>query len=161
VKIWDWQQARVVRIIDAQAEDVAFDPGGTRLATSDPDGPVEIWDVASGEKVATLAGHTSAVWSLRFSRDGSQIASASFDSTVRVWDAERGGEVVTLRGHKGGASHVALSPDGSKLASVGTDNVRVWAIDLDDLIGIARKEVTRTLTDDECRQYLHVDQCPP
>jgi WD40 repeat protein len=161
VKIWDWQQARVVRTIQTQAEDVAFDPSGTRLATSDPDGPVEIWDVASGEKIATLAGHTSAVWSLRFSPDGSEIASASFDSTVRVWEAKPGGEVVTLRGHKGGASHVALSPDGSKLASVGTDNVRVWALDLDDLVEIANNELTRTLTDDECRQYLHTDQCPP
>jgi hypothetical protein len=38
--------------------------------------------------------------------------------------------------------------------------VRVWALDLDDLIAIARREVTRELTDDECRQYLHLpDGC--
>jgi hypothetical protein len=33
--------------------------------------------------------------------------------------------------------------------------VRVWALDLDVLIDIARTKVTRELTDDECRQYLH------
>jgi WD40 repeat protein len=56
---------------------------------------------------------------------------------------------------------VTFSPDGSKLASVSAGGtVRVWALDLDDLVEIASGQVTRTLTDDECRQYLHVDRCP-
>ena len=48
------------------------------------------------------------------------------------------------------------------LASVGDDGlVRVWALDLDELIAIATDRLTRTLTEDECRQYLHVERCPP
>jgi len=35
-----------------------------------------------------------------------------------------------------------------------------WFLDLDDLIAIAHEEVPRTLTDKECRQYLHAEQCP-
>jgi hypothetical protein len=46
------------------------------------------------------------------------------------------------------------------LATVGGDLARVWALDVDDLLEIARKEVTRSLTDEECRQYLHVESCP-
>ena len=57
-------------------------------------------------------------------------------------------------------SDVVFSPDGSKLASAGPGLVRVWALDLDDLIAIADTKVTRTLTDEECRQYLHVARCP-
>jgi WD40 repeat protein len=159
VKIWDWRRAQVVRTIGTRAEDVAFDPGGTRVATGHPAGTVEVWDVQSGQNVATLAGHTGPVWSVAFSPDGSQIASASLDSTVRVWDA-KSGEDLTLRGHLGLASGVAFSPDGSKLVSVGAGMIRVWALDLDDLIEIASEEVTRTLTDEECRQYLHAEQCP-
>jgi len=34
------------------------------------------------------------------------------------------------------------------------------ALDLDDLLKIAHDELTRTLTDAECRQYLHVEACP-
>ena len=38
--------------------------------------------------------------------------------------------------------------------------VRVWALDLDDLIAIAHDRLTRTLSDDECRHYLHRERCP-
>ena len=56
---------------------------------------------------------------------------------------------------------VDFSPDGTKLASTSwCDGVRIWALDIDDLLEIARREVKRQLTDAECRQYLHVDRCP-
>jgi WD40 repeat protein len=51
---------------------------------------------------------------------------------------------------------VRFSPDGSRLVSGAEDGTaRVWAIDVHDLIGLARGELTRMLTDEECRQFLH------
>jgi WD40 repeat protein len=65
-----------------------------------------------------------------------------------------------LRGHDAIVTDVDFSPDGSKLASASGEGViRIWALDLDDLIGIAKHELTRSLTDEECRQYLH-EPCP-
>jgi hypothetical protein len=57
---------------------------------------------------------------------------------------------------------LAFSPDGTKLASQGplSGVVRVWALDIDDLLEIAQENVTRSLTDAECRRYLHVEACP-
>jgi hypothetical protein len=46
------------------------------------------------------------------------------------------------------------------LATVGDGMMRIWALDIDDLLQIARREVTRSLTDEECSRYLHVDRCP-
>jgi hypothetical protein len=43
----------------------------------------------------------------------------------------------------------------------GCDSVGIWAIDFDDLLEIATQNTTRSLTDEECVQYLHVDRCPP
>jgi hypothetical protein len=68
---------------------------------------------------------------------------------------------LVLPGHACEVDEVAFSPDRTKLASSSTcDGVRVWALDIDDLLEIARQNVTRSLTDEECRQYLHVDACP-
>jgi hypothetical protein len=40
-------------------------------------------------------------------------------------------------------------------------DIRLTApLDIEDLLEIAHREAPRQLTDDECRLYLHIDQCP-
>jgi WD40 repeat protein len=79
---------------------------------------------------------------------------------VRLWDPDSGRQALVLRGHERDVWNVTFSPDGSKLASAGPEGlVRVWALDLDDLIAIARRRVTRELTAAECRQYLRGRDC--
>ena len=53
----------------------------------------------------------------------------------------------------------AFSPDGLMLATQSPGRARIWALDIDDLLRIARGNVTRSLTDEECRQYLHLESC--
>jgi hypothetical protein len=31
---------------------------------------------------------------------------------------------------------------------------------MDELVGLTQSRLTRTLSDEECRQDLHVEQCP-
>jgi hypothetical protein len=38
--------------------------------------------------------------------------------------------------------------------------MRIRALDLDDLIEIANRKPSRTLTNEESRQYLHSNKCP-
>ena len=161
VTIWDWRQGRVATTIDTLAEGVAFDPSGARIATASTFGVAEIWDVGSGDKVATLAGHTGAVNEVAFGAEGSVVATASTDGTVRLWDPGSGAQVMVLRGHESAVWDVAFSRDGSKLASASPEgSVRVWALDVGDLIRIANTKITRSLTAEECRTYLHVEPCP-
>jgi WD40 repeat protein len=55
---------------------------------------------------------------------------------------------------------LSFSPDGAQLASYGADGVvRIWALDLDELVALARHQVTRDLNDDECHRYLHTARC--
>jgi WD40 repeat protein/serine/threonine protein kinase len=163
VRIWDWVQGELALTIDADSPVplVDFDPTGPRVVLTGSDGLTEVWDVDSGERVAVLAGPPGAVKDLAFSPDGSRIATASVDGRVRLFDADTGAPHLVLWGSGCAVEGVVFSPDGTKLASSsGCEGVRIWALDIDDLLEIARREAGRSLTDEECRQYLHVDRCP-
>jgi WD40 repeat protein len=160
--VWDWRSGEAVTPIKTQAVRAVFDPSGTRIASaSGLDAVVDVWDARTGDELATLVGHTGLVLDVAFSPDGASVATGAMDGTVRLWDADGGSPPLVLRGHKGPVGSVEFSPDGSKLASVSADGTaRVWALDVGDLVEIARGKLTRTLTDEECRQFLHVDRCP-
>ena len=114
----------------------------------------------SGERLAVMAGPPGGVKDLVFSPDGSSVATASVDGLVRLFDAETGAQQLSLRGGGCEVWGVAFSPDATKLASTSPcDGVRIWALDIDDLLEIARREARRAITDAECRQYLHTDRC--
>ena len=72
-------------------DDVAFHPGGNRVATCSGDKTIRIWDVATGQEILTLKGHTSEVRSIRFLEAGRKLMSASNDGTIRIWDATPAG----------------------------------------------------------------------
>jgi WD40 repeat protein len=140
---------------------LAFSPDGEQLATGDSVGLLQIWDAASGEELLSLSGHTGTIGRTPFSNDGAMLASCSADGTAKLWDAASGAELLTLRGHEGRVTGCAFSPDGTRLATSGNDGTaRVYLLNLDELIALAKSRLTRSLTTDECQKYLHIEQCP-
>ena len=72
-----------------------------------------------------------------------------------------GEELASLYGNASNVFGVSFSPDGNHLATAGADGtVRTYTLGLDDLVDLARSRVTRSLTEDECRTFLHMDACP-
>ncbi len=140
---------------------VAYSPDGKRIVTTSSDGTARVWDALTGEWLFTMTGHGASVLQAVFSPDGSQIATASTDMLVKLWDAETGQEIFTLHGHTAGVSDVAFSLDGKRLYSTSQDGTtRVYLLEIEELMELARERLTRTLTDEECRQYLHLETCP-
>jgi type 1 glutamine amidotransferase len=64
---------------------VAFSSDGVQLASSGADGSIKIWEVKTGNLLATLLGHSGAVLAVAFSPNGRTIASGGMDHTVRLW----------------------------------------------------------------------------
>ncbi|HZM22178.1 MAG TPA: hypothetical protein VFC02_10560, partial [Anaerolineales bacterium] len=139
---------------------VVFSSDGTRLATSSYDGSAKLWDAVSGKELLTLSGHAGSVFDVSFSPDSKLIATASADKTAKLWDALTGEELLTLYAPDG-LTDVAFGPDGSQLATASRDGtVRIYLLKIEDLVALAKQSVTRTLTTEECQQYLHVETCP-
>ncbi len=121
-----------------------------------------MWEAESGKELLTLRGHLNSLFGVAFSPDGKRLATASEDQTAKVWEAESGKELLTLRGHSGIVSAVAFSPDGKHLAAASWDwTVQVYALDLRELLNLARSRVTRAFTAEECQRYFQSETCPP
>jgi general transcriptional corepressor TUP1 len=65
---------------------VAISPDGKYLAAGSLDERSMLYDISSGELLATLDGHADSVYSIRFSPDSTKILTASLDKTVKRWD---------------------------------------------------------------------------
>lgn len=106
---------------------VDFSADGKFIAGAGEDATIKIWDIASGQLVRTLAGHTANIWDVKFSPDGSRIASGSFDATVKIWDAVSGKLLQNLTDHSEAIVSLAFSPDDKMLVTTSDDkSIKLW-----------------------------------
>lgn len=96
---------------------LAFAPDGQTLAAGERSGLIRIWEVATGQELRTLPGHSREPNSLAFAPDGSLLASSDFSGTVRLWNPEKGEEVYAMPGdYSRNVTAVTFAPDGRTLA---------------------------------------------
>jgi WD40 repeat protein/serine/threonine protein kinase len=148
----------------APVNGVNFSHDGRFLGTAGADNLARIWalDGQDARLVHTLRGHSSVVWDVVFSPDDAAVATISFDGAARLWEVTTGVERMTLPGVGNNGREIAFSPDGVYLAvTTGSGLVRLYVLPIDDLLVLAQSRVTRSLSDAECRQYLHLEQCEP
>ena len=117
------------RIGDDTVTALIFSPDGADLFAASGYGNPTIsrWDIATGERVASLEGHRSYVTDLQFTPDGKHLVSSSTDQTIRLWSWPQGREVTTRRGHPDEVDGLAVCPEGDTIASRCRDgSVFLW-----------------------------------
>jgi WD40 repeat protein len=172
IEVWDLRQRMRVAAAPyaeigsaygvAVVQRMALSPDGTILAVvgSRARNVVLLRDADTLAPLDTLE-QRAAVFQVTFSTDGTRIVTSSDDGAARVWNAQTGRLIFTSPDEPSDLLGAAFSQDGSRIAMVYSDGrILVHAIAFEDALEIAKGRVTRSLTDAECRTYLHVPACP-
>ena len=115
-RLWDVTTQTQTGIIEnPSVEYWAFSPDGKTLASA-AGRIITLWDVVTGQPVATLEGHLDRVSHITYSPDGNTLASVSWDRTIRLWDIATKQNIETFEGY---SRYVAFSPDGTLLVFQG------------------------------------------
>jgi WD40 repeat protein len=120
---------------------VAISPDGKMLVSGSEDNTIKLWNLDTGECLATLEGHEAGVRSVAISPDGQLLVSGSADYTIKLWQLpDRVDEpicldpIYTLTGHSDWVKCLAITPDGQILASGSQDKtIKLWQLDTGEL----------------------------
>ena len=120
-RLWDVTTQTQTGIIENPSVDYwAFSPDGKVLASA-AGRIITLWDVVTGQSIATLEGPLDRIRHITYSPDGNTLASASWDRTVRLWDIATNENIETFQGVK-----AAFSPDGTMLVVRKGGGLVVW-----------------------------------
>ena len=141
LRLYSWPELKPGKKLETNAlnlHDVAFSPGGDRLAVGGgipaDEGTVEIFSWPGGKPLQVLNGHKDSVMGLAW-LSGSSIASGSLDHSVVLWDTATGSPLKRLKGHSRGVSSLCFLEEKKLLVSAGIDQtLRVWNLETGKLV---------------------------
>jgi WD40 repeat protein len=150
--------------------EAAFTPDSSKLVLGTWEGIVYIFDVAAllagtpadEAIIRQIPAHDTGVLRVKMSPDGSMAATWGWTEPFKVWDLDTGqllgqfGGVIDDGLFHGGDFHPSLP---QLIVTSPPNEVRVYTLDIDELIAIARSKLSRGMTDTECQQYFR-EPCP-
>lgn len=126
-RLWDSSYGLLVRAYEGLP-----DPIGRVLFSSDRryiaaagKGPVCVWRVISGERVALLEGPTDIIDTLGFSPNASAVLAASWDNNAYVWPSFSDKPAPDRLPHDDWVMSAHYSPDGSRILTGSFDGTAV------------------------------------
>lgn len=130
VTVWKQGNARPAGGVKSAAPSLqgfAVDRDCGRALAPNEDFNVEVRQLATGKRVALLAGHEASILAASFSPDGASAVTASQDGSARIWDARTGRQRHLLSGHDWHVGGAEFSPDGRRVLTASADmTARIW-----------------------------------
>jgi WD40 repeat protein len=141
-RIWDAVSGDPIQTLPGRFQTV--NSQGDRLVTLGDNHTATVWDLRTGVRLTTLAGHRDGINSVEFSPDGKRLITSSWDSTARVWNAKTGIEILNLSEHDGQVWGAHFSPDGNSIVTASEDGTAlIWPFAEDVLLEMAEPSVQR------------------
>lgn len=140
-RIWDVASGKRLHTLDHHSKqhpegvvyNLSVSPRGDMVATgarSGQEGLVRLWDIETGDLLATFPSMQREVYHVDFSNDGAMLASGGADGTVRVWDVGSRKLRASFPAHSAPVWVVAFSHDGTQVASASFDGtVKIFNIE--------------------------------
>lgn len=133
VKLWNATDYSLKFALGGSTGDInmaAFSPDSRKVAISNYDGWIYLWNTGTGELLNKIKAHPSNAPSLVFSSDGTYLLTMGEDGTVKIWYSNSLEPEKTLSNLVNGANSIDFSSDGKTLALAGKDNmvylINVW-----------------------------------
>lgn len=120
---------------------VSISPNGQIIVSGSEDNTIKLWDLNTGECLATLEKHEAGVRAIALSPDGQLLVSGSADNTIKLWQLPSVESepicpdlIYTLTGHSDDVKCLAISHDGQILASGSQDKtIKLWDLETGEL----------------------------
>ncbi|RKU15310.1 hypothetical protein C6503_13810 [Candidatus Poribacteria bacterium] len=145
IRVWDVENATQHAILTPgqggplnPIRDLTVSPGIKKLAGSDLQGTIQVWDAATLEQLSIEpTGPILRLLPFVFSPDGKFLAGTGgenlISNKIELWQTDFGDHLFTLEGHTHRVSEYIFSPDSKLLASGGDDAVIIlWDVQTGD-----------------------------
>lgn len=103
-----------------------WSPDASKLAAASADGPVAVYNGASGHRVSAPAGHKNGATTLSWRFDSGALATGGQDGKIRIWDPESGELLRALDAGADWIEAVAYAPNKDWLVSAASRTLRLW-----------------------------------
>lgn len=96
-----------------------------KLAISDSEKNITVWDLQSGKPIQILQGHKDAITSVEWSSDG-HLASGDKNGTIIVWDLQSSKPAQTLHNPTNTAAYIVWSNDSHLAINTLGSGIIIW-----------------------------------
>jgi WD40 repeat protein len=134
IRVWtlaagEWECSKILQSHQNIIWSIALNSTGTTLVSSDHDGALKFWDVASWQCIRTLHSTPKIIRTIAFHPQTNLLVSGGEDRKIRLWDFVAEKCIDAISAHNGAIWKVLFDPKQDFLASCGMDGqVKLWEL---------------------------------